>query len=75
MIPAIFYGTYTVSTGRNMNDIESLRDYLIADEIQRIKLLTPEELKCELIAVMTARIESASADELLQIKYGTRNKN
>ena len=58
-----------------MNDIESLRDYLIADEIQRIKLLTSEELLGELIAINTARLESTSADELLTIQHGTRNQN
>ena len=53
-----------------MNDIETLRDYMIADEIQRIQSLTPEELVRELVAVKTEKIELIPAEELLQIKNG-----
>lgn len=57
-----------------MNDIEDLRDYIIADEIQRIQSLSREELIRELIELQSAKIESASVTELLrarQTKNGT----
>lgn len=57
-----------------MNDIEALRDYIIADEIQRIQSLSREDLISELIELQSAKIESASLAELLrtrQSKNGT----
>lgn len=48
-----------------MNDAESLRDYLIADEIQRIQSMTHEALVAEMIELLSRRLESASLTELL----------
>jgi len=48
-----------------MNDLTSLKDYLIADEIQRIKLLTKDELVGELIEVRASKIETLSDEEIL----------
>lgn len=55
-----------------MNDIENLRDYMIADEIERIYLLAPEEVLSELVSVNTRRIELIPAQELLEV---CKNKN
>ncbi len=41
-----------------MNHIDDIKDYLIADEIQRIKSLSRDELVQELISVKTLEIES-----------------
>ena len=41
-----------------MNSIESLKDYLIADEITRIESLSREALVRELVAVRSEQIES-----------------
>ncbi len=41
-----------------MNHIDDIKDYLIADEIQRIKSLSRDELVRELISVKTLEIES-----------------
>jgi hypothetical protein len=41
-----------------MNSIESLKDYLIADEIKRIESLSREKLISELVAVKSEMIES-----------------
>lgn len=54
-----------------MQDIESLRDYLIADEIQRIQSMTPEEVVRELIEAKTGTIETMTTQELLQSKNET----
>jgi hypothetical protein len=57
-----------------MNDPEALRDYLIADEIQRIEALSREELVRELISVKSERLEVATLAELLKVcqsKNGT----
>ncbi len=40
-----------------MNHIDDIKDYLIADEIQRIQSLSHEQLVCELIEVKTRDIE------------------
>lgn len=48
-----------------MNDIETLRDYLIADEIQRIQTLSLEKLTSELIYIKTKQIECMSKKDLL----------
>lgn len=50
-----------------MNDIEDLRDGLIADEIQRIQSLSREDLIAELIALKSGKLEGASPADLLQI--------
>jgi hypothetical protein len=50
-----------------MNDPEALRDYLIADEIQRIQTLSREDLIRELIAVKSKKLEVAPLAELLQV--------
>ncbi len=41
-----------------MNSLESLLDYLIADEIQRIQKLSHEDLVRELIEIKTSQIET-----------------
>ena len=41
-----------------MNHIDDIKDYLIADEIQRIKSLSRDELERELISCKTLEIES-----------------
>lgn len=51
-----------------MNDIESVRDYLIADEIQRLSSLSREEMLSELIELKSRTIETASPEELLKIQ-------
>ena len=43
-----------------MNHIDDIKDYLIADEIQRIQSLSHDELVSELIEVKTKEIESSS---------------
>ena len=55
-----------------MNDIETLRDYMIADEIERIYLLSPEGILNELISLRTQQIELMPAQELLDV---CKNKN
>jgi predicted RNA-binding protein with RPS1 domain len=52
-----------------MNHIEDIKDYLIADEIQRIKSLSRDELERELISVKTLEIESSSV-RLYENNYG-----
>lgn len=51
-----------------MNDIESLKDYLIADEIQRLSSLSHEELLSEIIELKSRAIETAAPEELFKIK-------
>ena len=41
-----------------MNHIDDIKDYLIADEIQRIESLSRDELVRELISIKTLEIES-----------------
>lgn len=53
-----------------MNSTNELRDYLIADEIQRILSLSKEELERELIDLKSKAIEQMSDYELLNL-----NKN
>ena len=48
-----------------MNSLEELKDYLIADEIQRIESLTREELVRELMDVKSKDIEALSDKEVL----------
>ena len=48
-----------------MNSLEELKDYLIADEIQRIESLTREELVRELMDVKSKDIETLSDEEVL----------
>lgn len=48
----------TIPSQTNMNHIDDLKDYLIADEIQRIKSLSRDELMQELISAKTLEIES-----------------
>ena len=48
-----------------MHDIESLRDYLIADEIQRIQSLTYQEVVSELIELRSKTIEGMGLVELI----------
>ena len=48
-----------------MNDIENLRDYIIADEINRLYSLTPEEVLSELLSLNTKVIEKETLEELL----------
>jgi hypothetical protein len=54
-----------------MNDISSLRDFYIADELIRIKKLTRYELVQELIELKTVEIESLDEGVLLN-GYGKR---
>lgn len=54
-----------------MQSIESLKDYLIADEIIRIQSLSQEELVRELITTKTEKIEPLN-DLKSIIKYGER---
>lgn len=52
-----------------MEDIESIKDYMIADEILRIKSLSREKLEEELIEIKSGKIESLN--NLVSIKeYG-----
>ena len=41
-----------------MESLESLKDYMIADEILRVKQMTREELERELIELKSRQIES-----------------
>lgn len=50
-----------------MQDIESLRDYFIADEIQRIQSLTQEELVKELVELHSKRLESLQPEALVDM--------
>lgn len=52
-----------------MNDIEGIKDYMISDEIFRIKSLSREKLEEELIEINSRKIESLN--DLMSIKeYG-----
>jgi hypothetical protein len=51
-----------------MNDIEALRDYIIADEILRIQSLSHEELVGELINLQSERIETTFLEDLLRAR-------
>ena len=52
-----------------MEDIESIKDYMIADEILRIQALSREKLEEELIEIHSRKIESLN--DLVSIqKYG-----
>ena len=50
-----------------MHDIETLRDCLIVDEIERIKALAWEDIVRELVSVNTKKIEFSSVEELLEM--------
>jgi hypothetical protein len=57
-----------------MEDIESLKDYKIADEILRIQSLSREKLEEELIEMKSREIESLN--DLVSIKeYGNKKRN
>ena len=57
-----------------MESIESLKDCLISDEIQRIESLSRVELVRELIEMKSRKIESLN--DLKSIKeYGNKNKS
>ena len=57
-----------------MESIESLKDYLISDEILRIESLSREELIRELVEVNSRKIESLG--DLKSIKeYGNKNNS
>lgn len=54
-----------------MEDIESLKDYMIADKILKIKSLSREKLEQELIKIKSEEIESLN--DLVSIKeYGNK---
>ena len=54
-----------------MNSTSELRDYLIADEIQRISSLSREELVSELVEIKSRAIEQMSDYEILNLnKHG-----
>ena len=57
-----------------MESIESLKDYLISDEIQRIESLSRVELVRELIEMKSRKIESLSDLKSIQ-EYGNKNKS
>lgn len=48
-----------------MNSITEIKDCVIADQIQRIKLLTKEELIEELIDLKSKEVEKMNDEELL----------
>lgn len=52
---------------KTMNSKTELRDYLIADEINRIATLTRQELIRELIEVKSRTIENSSSEEILKL--------
>ena len=54
-----------------MNDAESLRDYLIADEILRIRSLSPAEARSELIELRSRSIEAMGLIEMIRLKQKT----
>ena len=56
-----------------MESLESLKDYMIADEILRVKQMTREELERELIELKSRQIESLK-DLNEVIDYGNKNK-
>jgi len=57
-----------------MESIESLKDYLISDEIQRIESLSRVELVRELIEMKSRKIESLNDLKSIK-KYGNKNKS
>ena len=50
-----------------MNDIEGIRDYLLADLIMEIESLSRKELVSELVEMKSREIESASPEKLLML--------
>lgn len=58
-----------------MNSITELKDYLIADEILRIKSLTQKELVEELIDLKSKQIESLSPDEVMNYIKNKKHGN
>jgi len=52
-----------------MDDIETLKDYLIADEISRIQSLSREELEKELIEIKSKEIELLNDLISIRIHY------
>ncbi len=51
-----------------MNSLRELRDYAIADTIQRIQSMTQEELIQTLVYICTEPFEKMSADEIFQYR-------
>jgi hypothetical protein len=58
-----------------MNDITELKDYLIADEIERIQKLSNKMLIRELIEVQTRKIENLSDIEVMKMCQRNQNGN
>lgn len=56
-----------------MESLESLKDYLIADWITKVKQMTREELERELIELKSIQIETLK-DLNEVIDYGNKNK-
>ena len=56
-----------------MESLESLKDYMIADWIMKVKQMTREELERELIELKSRQIESLR-DLNEVIDYGNKNK-
>ena len=57
-----------------MNSVAELRDYRIADEIQRIQSLSREQLIRELVSLRASFIEGLSDEQI--INYGQiKSKN
>lgn len=54
-----------------MNDIETLKDYIIVDEINRLHSLTSEEVFAELLSINTKIIEKETLEELLKRRNAT----
>jgi hypothetical protein len=58
-----------------MNSFTELKDYLIADEILRIKSLTRESLVEELIDLKSKMIEALSPDEVMDYLKNKKHGN
>lgn len=58
-----------------MNDIETLRDAVIAEEIMQIQVMSQEDLVRELVSVRSEHIESLSPDELMAYLQNKRHGN
>ena len=63
-----------ISLRSGMNSVAELRDYRIADEIQRIQSLSREQLIRELVSLRASFIEGLSDEQI--INYGQiKSKN
>lgn len=58
-----------------MNDIESVRDYLLADLIMEIESLSRKELVSELVEMKSREIESAPPEKLLMLCKNKKHDN